>query len=186
MSRLARESTFLKLESLEARDVPAADVFFDGPTLVITADGDHDTVFVSEADGAVFLNINGVEYEPILRDAVQVIEFAGGHGDDVFVNATSVYAVAYGESGNDILVGGHFGNALIGGRGHDILVGGVSDDFLIGESGRDLLFGGPGIDVLRGGNGRDQVLDLDPFDAFDDGDSDFFGDGFDDFDDFDD
>jgi len=183
MFRPAFGATPLKLESLEGRDVPAADVFLDGPSLVITADGEHDTVLVSEAGGALFLNINGVEFEPLPRDAVQFIEFAGGGGDDIFVNATSAFAIAYGESGNDILVGGNFGNALIGGRGDDILIGGVSDDFLIGENGRDLLFGGPGVDVLMGGNGQDQILDFDPFDAFDDSDSDFFGNDFDDFDD---
>lgn len=175
----------LNLESLEGRDVPAADVFLDGPTLVITADGDDDTVFVSEAGGFVYLNVNGVEFEPLPAEFVQVIEFAGGGGDDIFVNGTGAYAVAYGESGDDILVGGDFGSALIGGRGADILIGGVSDDYILGESGPDLLFGGPGVDVLVGGIGRDQILDFDPFDAFDDGDSDFNG-GFDDSDDFDD
>lgn len=173
----------LKLESLEGRDVPAADVFLDGATLVITGDGESDTVFVSEADGLVFLNINGVEFEPLPSELVQVIDFAGGGGDDIFVNATGAYAVAYGESGDDILVGGNFGNALIGGRGADILIGGVSDDFILGENGPDILFGGPGVDVLWGGVGRDQLIDFDPFDAFDDGDDDLFDDGFDDFDD---
>ena len=169
----------LKLESLEGRDVPAADVFFNGPNLVISADGGDNVAFVSEAGGLVFVNVNGVDFGPLPRDAVGLVTFEGGAGDDAFVNATTAYAVASGGFGQDILVGGNFGNALVGGPGADILVGGVSGDVLLGESGDDILFGGPGADALFGGPGFNQFLDLEPFDVVDDSAIVFFGGGFD-------
>lgn len=179
--------SLLKLESLEGRDVPAADVFFDGPNLVIAADYEDDAVFISEADGLVFLNVNGVDYEPLPRDAVGLITFYGDGGNDTFVNATSAYAIAYGGYGHDVLVGGNFGNALVGESGSDILVGGFDSDILLGERGNDILLGGPGADVLYGGTGFDQFLGIEPFDVIDDSGIVFFDDGYDDFygDDFD-
>ena len=61
----------LKLESLEARENPAADVYFDGPMLVINTDDESDTAFLTESAGLVFLNVNGVEFEPLPREAHQ-------------------------------------------------------------------------------------------------------------------
>ena len=175
----------LKLESLEGREVPAADVFFDGPNLVVSADFEDDVVFVSEVDGAVLLNVNGVDYEPLPRDAVGLVTFYGGGGNDTFVNDTSAYAIAYGGFGHDVLVGGDFGNALVGESGSDVLVGGFDSDILLGERGNDILLGGPGADVLYGGTGFDQFLGVEPFDAIGDSGIVFFDDGSAEFGDFD-
>jgi len=159
----------LSLEQLDRRDVPSATAVLQGQTLVIKSDGASDQVFVSEAGGQVLVSINGQMQAPIARSAVQSITFDGGAGDDIFVNSTSIFSVAVGGSGRDLLVGGSAGNVLFGGTGNDVLVGGAGNDFLIGESGNDVVFGGAGRDVIFGGAGRDQFVDDDrAHDQFDD------------------
>jgi Ca2+-binding RTX toxin-like protein len=159
----------LGLEQLDRRDVPSATAVLQGQTLVIKSDGASDQVFVSEAGGQVLVTINGQMQAPIARTAVQAIAFDGGAGDDIFVNSTSIFSVAVGGTGRDILVGGSGGNVFFGGTGNDVLVGGAGNDFLIGESGNDAVFGGAGSDVILGGAGRDLFADDDrAHDAFDD------------------
>lgn len=83
------------------------------------------------------------------------ISFGGGDGrDSLDASATSLPVFAFGDAGND---------TLIGGRGADSLQGGADDDMLTGNSGADDLHGGDGIDAIDGGSGRD-------FAAGDDGD----------------
>jgi Tol biopolymer transport system component len=66
---------------------------------------------------------------------------------------------AFGEGGNDILLGSKGGDALYGGPGNDLLRGGpnplYNSDSLYGGPGNDRLFGGPGPNYLYGGPGRD-------------------------------
>src|SRR4051794_40925873 len=96
----------LSLEDLGRRDVPSATAVLQGATLVITGDGAADQVLVTEAGGQVVVTINGQAQAPIARSAVQMISFDGGAGNDVFANFSSVFAIAVGGSGSDILVGG--------------------------------------------------------------------------------
>jgi Ca2+-binding RTX toxin-like protein len=157
------------LERLECREVPAANVALQGQMLVITGDGANDTVFISEASGQLFVNVNGQIQAPLARTAVQLISFDGGGGNDIFVNTTSAFAIALGGTGADILVGGSGGNFLLGGSGNDVLVGGVGNDTIVGDTGNDIVFGGPGVDIVFGGSGRDIRMDDDRLhDAFDD------------------
>jgi Ca2+-binding RTX toxin-like protein len=169
-------SAQLRLESLETRENPAADVYFDGPMLVINTDDAGDTAVVTEVGGLVYLNVNGVDFEPLPRAAIGLIAFYGNGGDDVFVNNTTALAYADGGFGDDIFVGGSGGNVFLGGVGDDILVGGIGNDYLLGDSGQDALFGGPGIDVIAGGTGVDVYYDADPLDAYDDSDLNAFDD----------
>lgn len=66
---------------------------------------------------------------------------------------------AFGEGGNDLLLGSKGGDALYGGRGNDVLRGGrnplYNSDSLYGGPGNDRLYGGPGPNYLYGGPGRD-------------------------------
>ena len=168
-------ATPLKLESLESREVPAADVVLQGQTLVITGDKKADVVLISEAGDQLLVTVNGEAQDPIPLANVQMISFDGGKGDDIFVNMSSVFSVALGGQGKDMLLGGSGGNVLFGGQGKDVLIGGTGNDTIAGENGNDVLFGGPGSDVLLGGNGRDQFLDNDRTnDVFDDRVNDFF------------
>jgi Ca2+-binding RTX toxin-like protein len=105
-----------------------------------------------------------------------------GAGNDIIVNATStantkgVPMIAYGNAGNDELIGdaraddqldgesdddhvrGMGGqDTLTGGTGDDDLAGGSSSDTLIGGSGSDDLDGKAGVDLLDGGIGPDTI-----------------------------
>jgi Ca2+-binding RTX toxin-like protein len=68
----------------------------------------------------------------------------------------------YGNGGDDTLVGGSGGSAMLGGDGDDTLGDGSGCDLLIGGGGKDLLEGGHGEDVLVGGSiADDQWADPD-------------------------
>lgn len=51
---------------------------------------------------------------------------------------------AFGNEGNNLLVGNALANDLRGGAGHDVLQGGAGDDTLQGDAGNDHLIGGDG------------------------------------------
>jgi Ca2+-binding RTX toxin-like protein len=161
----------LGLEELNRRDVPSATAAFQGQVLVITGDAAADTVVVANAgNNQIQVTIDGQAMPLIPASFLQGVIFYGGDGDDIFVNATSVPAVASGQGGNDILVGTAAGaNVFLGGDGNDVLVGGAGNDVLFGEGGDDVLFGGAGRDVVFGGPGRDDELGgHDANDQFDD------------------
>jgi len=81
--------------------------------------------------------------------SVKAIEFRGGQGNDAFANNTSIAAEAYGDEGND---------KLLGGSGKDVLRGGVGNDWLEGRGGNDALHGDDGNDTIQGGVGDDQLF----------------------------
>jgi hypothetical protein len=90
----------------------------------------------------------------------------GGSGDD-----TLMYVDAYGEGGNDTLIGAVHrdlfplvGSSLVGGAGNDLIMGnnaadylsgGAGNDSLTGRADNDYLVGGAGADALSGGAGSD-------------------------------
>ena len=101
------------------------------------------------------------------------IVFYGGSGDDSFVNSTMIPSEAYGEGGNDTLIGGPAADELYGGAGVDFvkgngswvtstmgdtLHGGGGDDKIVGGEGNDLIYGGGGNDNLQGNMGNDQLF----------------------------
>jgi hypothetical protein len=75
-----------------------------------------------------------------------------GGGDDRAVSDSELPAFGvHGEEGDDELVAGAAGVALLeGGPGDDLLVGGVGSDHLHGGAGADVLRGGPAEDSLVG------------------------------------
>ncbi|HET7120526.1 MAG TPA: hypothetical protein VFI17_04660 [Solirubrobacterales bacterium] len=82
----------------------------------------------------------------------------GGPGADHIVLGPEL-GKAYGDAGNDVLIGSKGGDELLGGPGNDLLRGGpnpyYNSDFLFGGPGNDRLYGGPGDNELVGGPGRD-------------------------------
>lgn len=142
-------------EGLEPRTLMAVDVSVVGGGLFIdgTESDDHvrieevgsDLVSIEEMDDVVE---GRVLVKWIKRRPVGGIYFWGHDGDDSFCNMTSIYSVAYGGEGTDL---------LIGGSTEDRLDGGPDNDVLAGSDGKDLLVGGPGIDFLRGGQGDDTL-----------------------------
>lgn len=80
----------------------------------------------------------------------------GGDGADSFTIATDAQlAEAFGNDGDDTLIGGDFVDMLTGGPGDDTLIGNGYGDGMSGDEGNDTLNGGPGSDTLDGGADSD-------------------------------
>src|SRR5262249_45644431 len=105
---------------------------------------------------------------------VRRILFIGSDGNDSFTNNTRIPCTAYGDGGNDTLIGGMGNDSLFGGAGDDRLVGRDGDGRMDGGSGADKLDGGPGRDAMYGGEHTG-----DAFDGRDAGRVDTFHDNFD-------
>jgi Tol biopolymer transport system component len=101
------------------------------------------------------------------RDDVDAGENGGGGGSDLVLAGPGDDHIvlgpelgrAFGEAGNDLLLGSKGGDALYGGPGNDVLRGGpnpyFNTDLLYGGPGNDRLYGGTGPNELSGGPGRD-------------------------------
>jgi Ca2+-binding RTX toxin-like protein len=86
------------------------------------------------------------------------IEYHAHAGNDAFYNHTAITSWAYGDQGDDHLVGGSFADVLNGGAGDDWLEGSAGGDLLNGGDGNDSLYGGDGNDLLYGGLGDDLLF----------------------------
>lgn len=146
----------MKFESLEDRKLMAASIELDGGVLEIIGDGgdnEIDVYHVSDSGFFVFTE-DGVR---IIAGSADYIKFVGGDGDDSFENHSGLRAYAYGQDGNDVLIGGTGSDVLSGGNGLDRLTGNSGNDYLYGGNGRDVLFGNSGSDRLYGGNDNDNL-----------------------------
>ena len=90
-------------------------------------------------------------------DMVDKIEFRGGTGNDKMTNNTNIRVEAFGDAGNDTLIGGSAGDMLSGGTGNDSLNGAGGNDSVWGRGGNDIVNGGSGNDVVHGDVGDDTV-----------------------------
>lgn len=90
---------------------------------------------------------------------VSRVDMVGGAGNDYFANyVPSVAMRAWGQGGNDQLVGDAGADYLIGGEGNDKLDGFGGNDTLYGQGGNDTLRGMDGLDYLYGGLGNDALI----------------------------
>jgi Ca2+-binding RTX toxin-like protein len=119
--------------------------------------------FVLNADGdkAIFDRVNLGKFT-LTTDTSEKFDVEGLGGDDKFtvnnLDGTSVETVKFsGGDGNDYLDGSNTNTPLeaYGDAGNDTLIGGNGDDTLIGGAGSDSIDGGAGNDVLIGGDGSD-------------------------------
>ena len=80
----------------------------------------------------------------------QIVEYTGNDGDSDVSGAVGLNASGYaGGEGDDTFVDdGALGGALDGGEGNDVLVGGTGDNN---------IDGGRGDDILRGGSGNNNI-----------------------------
>jgi Ca2+-binding RTX toxin-like protein len=188
-SRLVVPSTpsvRLRLEPLDARDVPA--VLLDTATGLLDIQGTshNDTATIVQAHTPVFgdptIEVTLVSTNAAGRvidrgfwwfyaDTVSRIEFHGGEGNDVLRAGTFLQVFAFGEGGNDQLYargelyGGEGRDRIVasgpsvldGGEGDDVLTASNSIDFLRGRAGNDLLQGRGGNDRMDGGEGNDRI-----------------------------
>jgi Ca2+-binding RTX toxin-like protein len=84
-----------------------------------------------------------------------VNQVTGTAGVEAFQWGGPAGLIAFGEGGNDIIIGYSYADALYGGDGNDILFGRGGDDRLDGGNGNDLLNGDSGNNTLTGGLGAD-------------------------------
>lgn len=113
-------------EKLENRQLMAVALSYDAAQkeIRITGDGANDVVEVrqvSPTDKRLVVTAHTATgpSHTVFDQAVKQIVFRGGAGDDYFANHTEIACAAYGESGNDTLVGGSRSDFLDGGSGND-------------------------------------------------------------------
>src|SRR5262245_17674825 len=129
----------LSLETLEERKVMSASVQLG--SLYIHGTNANDIVTVTSVPppsrGFGFASYkvteNGVSKTFLAEAVFGKIYFNGYAGNDFFRNDTALDTVAFGQDGNDTLVGG---------SGNDYLHGGNGVDSLYGQSGNDSLLAG--------------------------------------------
>ncbi|HBJ37584.1 MAG TPA: hypothetical protein DDZ51_23075 [Planctomycetaceae bacterium] len=151
---------------MEGRELFAVDVFLEGNTLKIDADQFNNTAVVSKiSSGALRVEhtTNGgatttKTFTVAQSNRISSIFFRGYQGNDTFENKTSLRSEAYGDAGNDTLIGGSNADTFHGGSGDDVLRGGAGNDHLYGDGDNDQLFGGSGVDYLYGGSGNDSLF----------------------------
>lgn len=167
-----KRKTGIEYGTLEQRQVLAANpiVSLAGGVIDVQGTALEDTVRIVERDDSVHVLVQseGQAYDVYTYAAQDVdsVYFAGNDGDDLFVNRTSFSSTAYGNGGDDWLLGGSADDVLRGGPGNDNLRGFDGDDSLHGDYGNDRIFGQGGNDrllgwfgddVLSGGDGDDYV-----------------------------
>jgi len=159
-----RRSQQPSYQTLETRNVLSADpiISLAGGTLTIDGSSGDDTVFVriagDEVEATYQTNGNGFQTEYFPASEVTDFRFNGNDGDDHIVNRTELPLLAYGNRGNDRLIGGRGNDELHGGPGDDVLNGFLGDDSLHGDYGNDILSGWHGNDELYGWFGDDVIL----------------------------
>ena len=96
------------------------------------------------------------------NDIISGVHFASGGPTDDIIIFDNCSGIAYGDGGNDELIGGHAAVELHGGDGHDKLKGSDSDDNdqLFGDDGDDTLTGEGGADYFSCGLGIDTITDF--------------------------
>lgn len=152
-----------------------------------TDEVDRATVSTINSGATVRVSATGADTQDIPRSQIGEILFIGVDGDDVFTNNSNIPSRAYGNNGNDTLIGGSAidilvggagsdtlrgnggddmirgggggatPNVLSGGDGNDRLWGGVGSNTINGDRGNDIIFGSAGDDVVNGGDGDDQI-----------------------------
>ena len=159
MNRFAR----LRVERLEARNVPTATAVLVGTTLTITGGPNRDRIDVDldPNSGNIVVRDAGQVTAQFAPAAVAAITIDAGAGDDdVSISQdVTVPATINGGSGDDLLFAGGGPTTLDGGPGDDKVEAGSAPTTLLGGAGNDLLIGRAGValDTVDGGPGADAI-----------------------------
>ena len=145
-----------------------ASISLNGGELIIGGGSSNDISTVSVSGSNVTATLSGTDSVTVPVSDVDSIVFIGLGGNDQFTNQTSIPSVAFGQAGNDTLIGGSGNDRLIGGTGTDVLTGNDGDDEIRGGAGgtkeidggagNDRLFGGTGTNTITGGTGDDVIF----------------------------
>ena len=152
-------STRLNVESLEQRDLMAANVF--GNALVVYGTTANDTIAISKplnffGPATIAIDMNGSR-RLVNAAGITEIRAYGNDGNDLIQNNTNLGMTAYGDAGDDTIIGGSFGDRIFGSAGNDVLFGAGGGDILDGGAGNDRLYGQAGFDYLYGSDGNDYL-----------------------------
>jgi Ca2+-binding RTX toxin-like protein len=154
----------LGVEQLENRQLLSANqISFDSFTSAIVIEGTsgNDSARVWSDTSSIYVQLQndlGTKYSTFSKSTAEWIRFFGGDGNDRFDNVSAMDSQAWGDAGNDVLVGGSGGDELLGGDGNDQLFGLGGEDVLVGGKGDDIHYGGDGKDGLSGEDGNDQLF----------------------------
>ena len=160
-----RAESQLGFERLEGRSMLAAVTLSSG-TIFVVGDNTDDTVAITETDAReIVVKVNDLEPAVFSEELVAQIIVWGRDGDDSIDNSTHKFSELFGQSGDDLLVGGFITDSISGGDGNDTIIGRGADDLLLGGAGNDTLSGNNGNDTLNGGDGDDLLLGEDGNDA---------------------
>ena len=177
-----RKSAFqFQYAQCEPRNLLAS-ISLNGSELIIGGGSTNDVSTVSVSGSNLTATLSGIDSETFPVADVDSIVFIGLGGDDQFTNQTSIASVAFGQAGNDTLIGGSGNDRLIGGSGTDVLTGNDGDDEIRGGAdgtkeidggaGNDRLFGGTGTNTINGGTGDDVIFGGESIDTIFGGDGD--------------
>jgi len=152
MSKKIRR-TQLGMESLELRENPAVvmvNLLPDGVHVITDNNGCvTDITRVSMADDLKIVDYTSGKTWTIdvpIGQFPKVYFNGGSGGDQIYASNAFAQFDMKGNAGNDILIGGIFGDRIDGGSGNDLVRG---------SGGRDTLYGRSGVDTLEGGDGDD-------------------------------
>ena len=158
MDRRGKPQMKLRMEMLEARDVPTTATLTDH-TLTITGTGGADSITVKQTNTQT--TVSGVTGS-FVTGQINLIVINSGAGDDTVALDASGFtvtkpAVIRGGSGNDTIHSGNGADYIDGESGDDDLRGGGGADKIAGDTGDDVIYGNGGNDSLAGGAGNDKL-----------------------------
>ncbi|MCE9566523.1 MAG: hypothetical protein K8U57_31250 [Planctomycetes bacterium] len=153
-----KRRTQLGMETLELRENPAVVAVFSlGNDVYVSTDNNGCVTDITRASPMDDLKV--VDYTSGKTWTIDLqfgqfptVHFNGGSGgDQIYASNAFVPFDMKGNGGNDILIGGLFGDRIDGGAGNDLVRGSGGGDTLYGRSGADTLEGGDGDDFLDAG-----------------------------------
>ncbi|MDX2239411.1 MAG: calcium-binding protein [Leptolyngbyaceae cyanobacterium bins.302] len=110
---------------------------------------------VNAGTGNDFLDVN-----QLLDTGVQSLKFSGGEGNDILSGAgTNIALNTFGDTGDDILIGGSGDDNFTGGAGNDLTIGNGGKDLFIFDTGAVFSAAEIGVDTLTDfTTGEDKIV----------------------------
>jgi len=112
-------STQLNYQQCEQRNLLAGIEFTPATgQILIGGTNNNDRSLVTQAGDTVTVSQQGFRTQRFAASDVKSILFVGLRGDDYFENRTSIPSIAFGQVGNDTLIGGSGADRLFGNSRH--------------------------------------------------------------------
>ena len=118
--RSRNRKTDWQFDSLEPKNLLAG-ISFDAAAGIATVNGSNsaDAVHVLQTSAEISVTYHGVDTQTFSTSELNEVVFFGLGGNDWFKNDTSINVRAFGQDGDDILIGGSNDDILVAGRGND-------------------------------------------------------------------